>query len=613
MEILCTRCLEQREVKAVIGRMTRLSCGHLMVSPPSDIEKQKILQEILAESKKSEPIIQPTTRYTELSIPPQDAIEYLVNRPEEEIEQAIEIIKNEEIFNEDRFHNLKTKDLPYPFQQTGIEFAIKSNFRCLIADEQGLGKTVQALGVLYYAMKHHYNTFFPCLILAKSNVKMQWMVQILNWLGIEYIPQIIEDGKNPPVMGFNVYIASYDILRRFSKVESVKLVTDYGHEIETTQNTNPFYDFPFKTVIMDEVQAIKGDSKRTGEVKKICQGKNVIALSGTPIKNNAVEYYTILHILAPDKFPTKTGYINRWVKTEVVNGFEKYTGILYPERFAEYTSDIIIRRTRDEVKDEIGLRVTKANRIFYHVDFDNPKLKAAYKAAEAEFIREMEEETKKKDAVVLIAKMAVMRHLVGLNKIQPTVDLAIEFLLEQSHGKLVIFTQHEDVMKAIYTLLGKWCVDGGYHIPLLYHSGLNQQERFDMIASFADNRIGKDTSKHIPFIIGSTLAMGEGVDRLQEVCNDCIIAERQWNPANEEQAESRLVRIGQKKGFVNATYPIASGTIDEYFTDIVERKRKAMKETLEGKTVAAWDETSLLMSLYEAITSKGRSRLTRGF
>jgi SNF2 family DNA or RNA helicase len=355
---------------------------------------------------------------------------------------------------------------------------------------------------------------------------------------------------------------------------------------------------------MDEVQAIKGDSQRTGEVKRVCEGKNVIALSGTPIKNNAAEYYTILHILAPEKFPTRTHYLDYWVKKEVVNGYEKYAGIKYPKEFAEYTKDIIIRRTREEVREEIGMRVTKANRIFYHVDFESDKLKAAYLAAEAAFIREMEENTKKKDAVELIARLSIMRHLVGLNKVQPTVDLAVEFLMENPTGKLVIFAHHQDVMSAISTLLSRWCLDGGYPLPLIYHSGLNQTERFEMVAKFAEG-------KH-PFIIGSTLAMGEGVDRLQEVCNDCIIAERQWNPANEEQAESRLVRIGQKRGFVNATYPIATDTIDEYFTEIVESKRNSMKETLDG-VVSEWDEQGLLSSLYDAITMKGRKKTKKGW
>jgi len=503
------------------------------------------------------------------------------------------------------FKNKRTGDTPYPFQIEGIKFAIRNAFRVLIADEQGLGKTVQAICILRYAMLYCPELVFPCLILAKSNIKMQWLVQLLSWGDTDFIPQTIEDGKIPPIEGFNIYIASYDILRRFSKSQKVVLTSKYGHEIETTKKDNPFYDFPFKTIVMDEVQAIKGNSARTDEVKRIAAGKNVIALSGTPIKNSAAEYYTILHLLDPNKFPTRDGYLRRWVKTELVNGYEKHTGLWNPERFAEYTKDMIIRRTREQVKEEIGLRVTKANRIFYHVDFESEKLKAAYLEAEAQFIREMEEETRKKDPVVLIARLAVMRHLVGLNKIQPTVDLAEEFLLENPAGKLVIFTQHEDVQQAIHILLSKTCKDGGYGQPLRFHSGLGATERFDLVAKFAN-------TPDIPFIVGSTLAMGEGVDRLQEVCNDCIIAERQWNPANEEQAESRLVRIGQRKGFVNATYPIASNTIDEYFTDLVEVKRRSMKETLDGQS-SEWDETGLLSALYDAIKSKGRNKPVKGW
>lgn len=585
----CPQCNEQKEIKANIGRMRRLECRHLIVAPLSVEEVKEKAEEIAADIAQTESLA---------------VANVLLSIPELAEEAAEEVTPEPEPFDTTQFHNRKTKHIPYPFQQTGIQFAVEHQYRCLIADEQGLGKTVQALGIMHHAMKTNPDSFFPCLIIAKSNVKMQWMVQILNWCGMEYIPQVIEDGKNPPVEGFNVYIASYDIFRRFSKVKPVTLKSKYGHEIETTKKENPFYEFPFKTVIMDEVQAIKGDSQRTGEVKRICEGKNVIALSGTPIKNNAAEYYTILHMLNPAKFPTKNQYLNYWVKSEVVNGYEKFTGLKRPEEFAQYTKDMIIRRTREEVKEEIGMRVTKANRIFYHVDFENEKLKAAYLLAEAQFIREMEDKTKKKDAVELIARLAIMRHLVGLNKVQPTVDLAIEFLLENPTGKLLIFAHHQDVMQAIATLLSRWCVDGGYPMPLIYHSGLNQNERFDMVAKFAEG-------KH-PFIIGSTLAMGEGVDRLQEVCNDCIICERQWNPANEEQAESRLVRIGQKRGFVNATYPIATDTIDEYFTEIVEMKRQAMKETLDGEVVQ-WDEVGLLTALYDAITLKGRKKTKKGW
>jgi len=561
---LCPYCNEKKKVIKTFGRMTRLECRHLIKTPLSFEEVEE------AETKKAEDIAADTT----VSI---------------------------KVVDETKFHNLKTKDTPYPFQLEGIDFIIRNGYRGLIADEQGLGKTVQALGIMHHALKNNPDDFFPCLLLVKSNSKIQWMVQGLNWGGYDFIPQVIEDSKSPPIHGFNVYISSYDILRRFSKSQDVVLKSAWGHEIETTETKNPFYDFPFKTIIMDEVQAIKGESKRTEEVKKIAQGKNVIALSGTPIKNNAAEYYTILHLLNPNKFPTRKGYISRWVKTEIVKGYEKYTGLWNPERFAQYTSDMIIRRTREDVKDEIGMRVTKANRIFYHVDFESDKLKKEYEREEKAFIKEMLDNTKKKSPVEMIARLSVMRHLVGLNKIQPTVDLAVEYLLENPSGKLVIFAHHQDVMAAITELLKRWCIEGGYAEPLVYHSGLSSSERYEMIDKFTH----KDSS---PFIIGSTLAMGEAVDRLQEVCNDCILAERQWNPANEEQAESRLIRIGQKRSFVNATYPIASSTIDEYFTEIVEIKRRAMKETLDGKSSYEWDEENLLTALTEAILNKGKKK-----
>ena len=44
-------------------------------------------------------------------------------------------------------------------------------------------------------------------------------------------------------------------------------------------------------------------------------------------------------------------------------------------------------------------------------------------------------------------------------------------------------------------------------------------------------------------MVASTLAAGEGLNL--QTCSDCVIHERQWNPANEEQVEGRFIRIGQ--------------------------------------------------------------------
>lgn len=538
----CGNCLKEETVQKIIGKFARLSCKHLV------IYKTHVIVPIV----------------------PKDN------------------------FLED-FFNKKTGDRAKPFQVEGIKFIEHSGFKCLIADEMGLGKTIQALG----GLKQFEAKFCPCLIIVKSSLKIQWFVQILNWLGPDFIPQIIEDGKNLPVEGFNVYIASYDIFRRFSTKVVKTTKSDYGHEITKEVKENPFYDFPFKGVILDEVQSIKGNSKRTDEVRRICDNReSILALSGTPIKNNAAEYFTILNILRPDLFPTLKGYLSQWVEVEIKKGIPSYKGIRYPEDFKEYTKDFVIRRTREEVLPDLP----KINRIFYHVDFETAKLKSQYEAAENDFIRMMESGAKR-DVVNIIAAITVARHLVGIGKIIPTVDKIKEFL-DNTDRKVIVAAHHEDVQKTIVNLTSEYCKEIGKPLPMHYHSGLNSNQRQDLINDFV-------TSK-AQILLGSTLAMGEGVDKLQRVCHDLIFVERQWNPANEEQFEGRLVRMGQESDHIDGIYMVVTGTIDEYFTDIVESKRRYMKQALEGKDIG-WSEAGLLQELYEAIASKGRKKLVRGF
>ena len=88
-----------------------------------------------------------------------------------------------------------------------------------------------------------------------------------------------------------------------------------------------------------------------------------------------------------------------------------------------------------------------------------------------------------------------------------------------------------------------------------------------------------------------------------QFCSKAIIMERQWNPANEEQAEGRFKRIGQLAKNIKVTYPIVLGTIDEYFTELVEQKRAMFKETMTGEEVQ-WDEQSNVVALADAIMSK---------
>jgi hypothetical protein len=168
---------------------------------------------------------------------------------------------------------------PFDFQAKGCEFLDKANGRGLIADEMGLGKTLQAL----FWLKNHPEAW-PFCVVTKASLKVNWFREIVDCLGDPRI-QVLDSSNEVPLpnMGFIGYIVSVDTVGR----------ADWTKEITE-------HDF-IKTVILDECQTIKNmNAKRTKGVRNLCQGKDhIIGLSGTPVKNNAAEYFPILNILRP--------------------------------------------------------------------------------------------------------------------------------------------------------------------------------------------------------------------------------------------------------------------------------------------------------------------------
>ena len=502
---------------------------------------------------------------------------------------------NEEIVKKEPLFTSRDGKSPYPFQEDGIKFVKDSGFRCLIADEMGLGKTIQGLG----ALKLYPEITTPALIIVKSSLKRQIFSEVVRWCGIKgYLTQIVDKSSDIPVEGFDVYIASYDILRRFTKKTRKTITNKYGMEVDKEIKTNPFYELDVKTVILDEAQSIKNlRSTRTEEVFRICEGKaNIIALSGTPFKNNIMEYYPILHLLKPDRFPTEDYFDRNFVKYGWIGSSYKPTGLKDPDFFKRMTEDFIIRRERKEVMPQLP----EINRVFHHVDFETEKLKKDYLDAQEALIEKYEEKAKNKSPQELLGIMAVVRHIVGISKIRATVEKISEFL-QETDRKLVVFTHHEDVQDLIHLLTTEFCLNEGYEVPLKFHSSLTADERNDTIKKFRDS--------DARVMVASTLAAGEGLNL--QFCSDCIIVERQWNPANEEQAEGRFIRIGQERNQVNAIYMIISNTMDEWFTEIVEEKRRIFKSAMLGQDVQ--EVGSLLEELMNVIISKGRKRTVRGF
>lgn len=65
----------------------------------------------------------------------------------------------------------------YEFQKQGITFGISNFGRILLGDEMGVGKTLQAIGIMYI-----YNIDWPLLIICPSSLKFSWRDEILQWI-----------------------------------------------------------------------------------------------------------------------------------------------------------------------------------------------------------------------------------------------------------------------------------------------------------------------------------------------------------------------------------------------------------------------------------------------
>lgn len=485
----------------------------------------------------------------------------------------------------------------FPYQVDGVKLIFSSNGRALIADEMGLGKTAQALVPL--ALQP--DEFLPAILVCKSVAKANHFRETVNFG--HTIAQVIEETNSPWVDLFKVHIISYDLLNRIMNDKNRKGKRIRHLDFEAIR-------LRARTIIIDETHLIKNpDTQRSKSVKLLCGGEDIvidetsiltfpavphiIGLSGTPIKNNASEFFTILNILYPEKFWRFNRFCQSHVQT-VWDGYGwKYGGLRDPERFNDMTKEYFIRRTMDEVMPQLP-------KLWRHPSFADLEGEVAeiYNKEQEEFADYFEDGRGDSDYQAnILAKMARLRHITSLAKIDLCIDKACEFL-GSTDRKLAIFTHHLDTRDILAERLNKVLEELKLGQVVILAAKDKSQIEVE-IAKFKD---GPDR-----VLMLSTLAHGESLNL--QFLSDSILHERQWNPANEDQAISgRFRRLGQEAKAINCHILIAVGTIDEYFAELVEKKREYVDASLNGGEAQPWDTSSLMMELASIIAEKGKRK-----
>lgn len=144
--------------------------------------------------------------------------------------------------------------------------------RYMLADEVGMGKTIEAISILKLFMLHRSNV--KALILVPDQLKEQWKKELLIKFGI---------GSNTDING---------------NLITVKSISELAMED---------YFSPWHFVIIDEVHRYLQDQDLYAKLHKISTyAGNILLLSATPVQQRKEEYLSLLRLLQPQKYDQYT-------------------------------------------------------------------------------------------------------------------------------------------------------------------------------------------------------------------------------------------------------------------------------------------------------------------
>lgn len=438
---------------------------------------------------------------------------------------------------------------PYRFQIRGVRFLETVNGRGLIGDEMGVGKTYQALAWL----KLHPEAL-PTVIVCPATLKYGWQREL--WTHARLDSEVVEGRKVEKLDG-NIWIINYDILQYWLPWLKTKGV---------------------KTLIIDECQRCKNrQAKRTKACKILAhRSQNVVGLSGTPITNGPVEFFPILNMIAPDKFPSFTDYAFRFCNPKPgFGGHWDFRGASNLEELHELVAPYIIRRLKSEVLPDLP----PVTRTVIPIKIDLREYMRA-KQHFVEWLLETEggEAVKRADKAQVLVQMGKLKRLAGVGKLPAVIEWVRDWLEDRPGEKLVIFGIHKSVITMLEMSFPK------ISVSVTGDVGLKARQQ-------AVDRFQSDPSCLLFF--GNIKAAGEGLTLVESSTTATV--ELDWVPASHDQAEARVARIGQKSKHVDAFYFIAKGTIEEKIWDIQNAKRGVVGRILDGREITGGNYIDVLV------------------
>ncbi len=417
-----------------------------------------------------------------------------------------------------------------PYQWAGVRYALDAR-RTFLADEQGLGKTVETLATI------EADGAYPAIVICPASIKLGWEREAARWLPHRSVALV--QGRAPVPPSGDITILNYEVVR--------------AHRVALARRRP-------RALVVDESHYCKNPhAKRTQAVRRLAEAVAPdglrLALTGTPVLNHPEELIAQLRILGRlEEFGSGARFARE-----------------FQSQFSEERLHWHLRRRCfvRRLKPDVLPQLPPKRRVVVPIALTND---TEYRLAENDVIawlRSQPIELSELDARVAaalraerLAQLTALQRLAARGKLAAALTWIEDFLA--SGDPLVLFARHIEVQHAVLR-----------HFPRALHllgdDPLPAREA--SIAAFQD-RDGP------PLIVCATRTAAQGIT-LTRASNVCFL-ELEWTPAIHDQAEDRCHRVGQRDA-VTAWYLLAAGTIDETIATLIQRKHEIVSAVTDGR------------------------------
>ncbi|WP_241985696.1 MULTISPECIES: DEAD/DEAH box helicase [Cryobacterium] len=429
------------------------------------------------------------------------------------------------------------------YQRSGfgwLSFLYDHQLGGILADDMGLGKTLQAIALME-RVREQPGASAPFLVVAPTSVVSNWAAECARFAPGLRVAAITETaGKRSTTLASlhaeaDVVVTSYTLFR-----------LDFDD-----------YDaLTWSGLLLDEAQFVKNRKSRAHQCARRLATPFKLAITGTPLENNLMEFWSLLSITAPGLFPNPGRFGDYYQKP-----IEKDADGDRLDQLRRRIRPFMLRRTKEQVAGDLPTKQEQVLELTLH-----PKHRAVYNT-------HLQRERQKVLGLIddlnanrfeIFRSLTMLRQLsldaslyddkygdVPSTKLDVLLEL-LEDIVAGGHRTLIFsqFTRYLGKARARLDAAG---------ISYSYLDG-KTRNRAKVISDFK-------TGDNSVFLI-SLKAGGFGLNLTE--ADYAILLDPWWNPATEAQAVDRMHRIGQtKKVFV---YRLVS-------RDTIEEKVMALKAT----------------------------------